>query len=231
MQYYLHDGQDQYGPFTLDELRSQSLLKPDTLVWCEGMTEWLKASHIEELKAVLKSVPPPLVKPPAITIPGAKASPAPLMLQPASSGFAAWKAIAIIVVVLVLAYAGYAVYDKQQQENQEQERIVREESLKKQVRDNIRAYVQAGNSEYRISVLGGVYGLSITVSNQTEYLLDNVRVLIRYIKANGETWKEETLDFALVPPNNKMTLRAPDSDRGTSVDYKIVSIKSEALGL
>jgi hypothetical protein len=54
---------------------------------------------------------------------------------------------------------------------------------------------------------------------------------IRYIKANGETWKEEPLDFVLVGPHQKMELRAPDSDRGTSMDYKNVQMKRGALGL
>lgn len=231
MQYYLHDGRDQYGPFTLDELRSHSLLKSDTLIWHEGITDWTKANQLDELKEFLKPSPPPLSKPPAFAT--IENKPIPTLKEPEqkSSSHSSWKSLAVIVLVVVLAYAAYGVYDKQQQNSRAQERFTQEQDLKRQVRDNIRSYVHAGNSAYQISGLGGINGLSIEVANQTDYLLDNVRVMIRYIKANGETWKEETLDFALISPNQKMTLRAPDSDRGTSIDYKIISIKSAALGL
>jgi hypothetical protein len=220
MQYYLHDGRDQYGPFTLEELRSQSLLKSDTLIWHAGITDWIKANQLDEVKEFLKAVPPPLSKPPAFA--PIESKPIPTIKQPEqkSSSFSSWKTLAVIILVVVLGYAAYGVYDKQQRNDS-----------RTQIRDNIRSYVRTGNSEYKISGLGGIYGLSIDVSNQSDYLLDNVRVMIRYIKANGETWKEEALDFALIPPNKKMTLRAPDSDRGTSIDYKIVSIRSTALGL
>lgn len=231
MQYYLHDGREQYGPFALDELRNQSLLKSDSLIWHEGMTDWVKANQVEELKEFLKLVPPPLSKPPAFVSPESKTIISSIEPEQKSSSHSSWKTVAVIVLVIVLGYAAYGVYDKQQKASYEEERVSQEESLKRQVRDNIRSYVHAGNSAYQINGLGGINGLSIEVANQTDYLLDNVRVVIRYIKANGETWKEEALDFALISPNKKMTLRAPDSDRGTSIDYKIVSIKSAALGL
>lgn len=88
-----------------------------------------------------------------------------------------------------------------------------------------------GNSAYQINAFGGINGLSITITNNTDYLLDKVLVSVRYIKANGEDWKKETINFTLIPPRTQMTLRAPDSDRETSIDYKIESISSSALGL
>jgi hypothetical protein len=245
MQYYLHDGKEQHGPFSLDELRSHSLLKPDTPIWHEGMSNWVKAKEVEELKTLFKPPPPTLSKPPTYTSSESQS----VVSKPKSksrwSVLTSWKTIAVAVLVLVLGYAAYAMYDNKQQEKQEQERnrqeqerkqreeekLKQEEQVRVQIRNNIRYYVQAHGSDYQTRAIGGIYGLSIDVTNQTDYLIDNVRVLVRYIKANGETWKEEALDFALIPPNKKMTLRAPDSDRGTSIDYKIVSIRSTALGL
>jgi hypothetical protein len=49
--------------------------------------------------------------------------------------------------------------------------------------------------------------------------------MIRYIIANRVTWKEEPLDFVKVGPGQKMKLRASDSDRGTSMNYKNMKIK------
>jgi len=99
------------------------------------------------------------------------------------------------------------------------------------IKNNIRRYVTVGNSAYQISPLGGINGLSIIVSNNTDYLLEKVLVSIRYIKANGEDWKKEKIEFTLIPPNSQMTLKAPDSNRGTSIEYNIDSISSNALGL
>lgn len=58
--YFYSDGDQQFGPFTLDELQSKSL-QADFLVWTEGMSEWKKISEIEELAVLVnKSTPPPL---------------------------------------------------------------------------------------------------------------------------------------------------------------------------
>ena len=47
------------GPFTLDEL-SDKKIKKTTLVWVEGKVNWIEASKVEELKALIKSTPPPI---------------------------------------------------------------------------------------------------------------------------------------------------------------------------
>lgn len=45
MQYFLHDGQEQYGPFTFDEVYSNSLLTSKTLESHDRMTDWTKANQ------------------------------------------------------------------------------------------------------------------------------------------------------------------------------------------
>ena len=62
MDYYYSDGQNQFGPVSLEDLRTK--IDANTLVWHEGMPNWDKASNVEELKAMLKSTPPP---PPVVT--------------------------------------------------------------------------------------------------------------------------------------------------------------------
>ena len=56
--YYVKDDQ-QFGPFTIEELKLEKL-KKDTLVWADGMSDWSKADEVEELKGILISDPPPL---------------------------------------------------------------------------------------------------------------------------------------------------------------------------
>lgn len=55
--YYINNGKENGGPFTLDELKKQDLNKA-TLVWHQGMDEWKHAHDIEELNSFFIVVPP-----------------------------------------------------------------------------------------------------------------------------------------------------------------------------
>jgi hypothetical protein len=48
MQYFFANGNEQRGPYTLEELSSFGL-RPDTLVWREGMEQWQRADSIPEV--------------------------------------------------------------------------------------------------------------------------------------------------------------------------------------
>jgi hypothetical protein len=63
--YYLAD-QDRVGPLTLEEMRLVEGLTPETLVWCEGMPEWLPAGELPELSVIFMPPPPP---PPSSAVP------------------------------------------------------------------------------------------------------------------------------------------------------------------
>ncbi len=58
--HYSENGQ-QYGAITLEELKTKNI-KPDTLIWYEGISEWTAANNIAELQDMFSetSVPPPL---------------------------------------------------------------------------------------------------------------------------------------------------------------------------
>ena len=49
-QYFFANGGEQRGPYSLDELASFGL-RPDTLVWREGLAEWQRADSLDELVA------------------------------------------------------------------------------------------------------------------------------------------------------------------------------------
>jgi len=63
-QYYIFDGQAKRGPFDLEELKSKILSK-ETPVWYEGLTAWIMAGNIDELKEyfAIKTTPPPFPRP------------------------------------------------------------------------------------------------------------------------------------------------------------------------
>ncbi len=64
-EYYIFDGQAKRGPFDLEQLKSKILSK-ETPVWYEGLTAWMMAGNVDELKeyfAPKPTPPPPLPRP------------------------------------------------------------------------------------------------------------------------------------------------------------------------
>jgi TM2 domain-containing membrane protein YozV len=57
--YYIADGMVQRGPYEVFDLPAQGL-RPDTLVWKEGMDQWRRADEVEEVifAGVLRPLPP-----------------------------------------------------------------------------------------------------------------------------------------------------------------------------
>ena len=54
-QYYYSNGNDKFGPFNIEQLKNKNISK-ETLVWHEGISEWKKASELQELNNTLFSI-------------------------------------------------------------------------------------------------------------------------------------------------------------------------------
>ncbi len=76
--YYAHDGAKK-GPVSRNDLQlalNLGEIDRQTLVWCEGMTQWQALESVEDLQPLLEQVPPPLPdSPPPLPAPES-ASPA-----------------------------------------------------------------------------------------------------------------------------------------------------------
>ena len=59
--YYSSNGVDKNGPVTLEELK-QIKIEPKTLVWFEGLDNWVNAEEIKELNSLFTSPKINLVK-------------------------------------------------------------------------------------------------------------------------------------------------------------------------
>jgi len=57
-QYYIHNGTEQQGPFTIDDLKSKNISN-NTYIWYEGLTDWITADKIDELKDLINLATPP----------------------------------------------------------------------------------------------------------------------------------------------------------------------------
>ncbi len=52
--WFIKIGDQQYGPYTIEELKSHALITPDTLVRPDDSEEWRRIGDIEELSEVFE---------------------------------------------------------------------------------------------------------------------------------------------------------------------------------
>jgi hypothetical protein len=65
--------------------------------------------------------------------------------------------------------------------------------------------------------------LIITVSNNSEYLVDNAEVEVKY-KKEGEVVASHTYQFRQVSPLGSKTMSVPKAKEGTTISYKVLHI-------
>ena len=65
VQYFIAVNGQQQGPYTLQVIQqmvTQGSFTRETMVWKQGMSEWLKAGDVTDLKGLFGSMPPPIPK-------------------------------------------------------------------------------------------------------------------------------------------------------------------------
>jgi Family of unknown function (DUF6232)/GYF domain 2 len=58
--YFYNDGENHYGPFSVEELKSHNIDKT-TMIWKEGWTDWKEASEDDDINVIFVN-PPPIKK-------------------------------------------------------------------------------------------------------------------------------------------------------------------------
>lgn len=226
-QYYIHDGRNQHGPYTIEQLEAQHL-KASTLVWSDDMDDWQKAESIPDLKGIIKKSPPPLKKDTPPPIKGKERSWFELLL----------KFILTFVMTVVISYLVLLFIEHQNQNGVESQktnikRAIKEiekdnqkEYYRKRIRDHIKPYT---NSYQKDLVFGGIWDLYVKIDNETPYFIENIAVGIRYMKTNGDIYKLENISFTNLEPGKQYVLPAPNSEKGTSVVCFIRGVKCSSL--
>ncbi|HHW80994.1 MAG TPA: DUF4339 domain-containing protein [Bacteroidales bacterium] len=59
--YFYSDGTNKFGPFSIDELREKNITE-ETLIWFQGLSEWLPARNFSELNDIFAPSPPPITR-------------------------------------------------------------------------------------------------------------------------------------------------------------------------
>ena len=117
--YYYSDGQNQFGPYDIEELKEKQI-KKETLVWYEGLGNWSKAGDIQDLAVLFKSVPPPLTSsPPPLSSPPpppVQSTIQPAVVQPKKKSntgliLGIVGAVAIVFLIVIFNQNNSANYD------------------------------------------------------------------------------------------------------------------------
>lgn len=61
--YYINSASEQVGPADMEQLKKNGVTR-DTLVWKEGMKDWIPAGKVQELQLLFVATPPPITKNP-----------------------------------------------------------------------------------------------------------------------------------------------------------------------
>ncbi len=59
--YYIIVDETQAGPYSIEELKEKVITK-ESLIWAEGMENWVKAESLEAFREIVKNSPPPIPK-------------------------------------------------------------------------------------------------------------------------------------------------------------------------
>lgn len=212
--YYLHNGQENIGPFDKEELRVQKINK-DTLVWAEDWNEWKKAREIDELKIILLSIPPAKYNLPKNEY-----------KKPQKRSFLKYLLTGIFLIAFIAI--GCTIISES---NNQDINIPVDDSIQRQTRNNITNLIQVTTNQYSVNTFGGISNLDVIVTNNTDYTIDQITVAIAYIKENGGIYTAEYLTFNNIPAYQNKSLSAPNSNRGLSVNLTKQSITSTDLNL
>ena len=252
--YFIHNGETENGPFDIEQLKSMQI-KSETPIWYEGLQNWTIAGNVEDLKSIIisTSTPPKFknfaqqnsnVHPPSFR----KTSFEPNQnFEPKKSK--TLRNVLIGVGVLAVLFIGLSIASNNSEptynENgefigvdsaatsvvdEERNRINEELTIKnRNFRNNFEKYIRVSTNQYTYNELGGISNLDIIVSNDTDYMLDEVNVNVDYIKDNGDIFKSEIVTLNNIPAHQNKSASAPESNRGTSVEVRMDGITSKKM--
>jgi hypothetical protein len=86
--------------------------------------------------------------------------------------------------------------------------------------------VSIKTNDYIRGTFGGIRDLKLTVSNNSKYFVDEVKVELQYIKPSQQPLRIDIITFRNLSPNGSVTIKVPDSQRGMRVDYRITRVQS-----
>lgn len=139
--FYIHQDNKHVGPFSVDELKELKITR-DTMVWFEGAESWKKALEIDELKEILKSVPPPIQTKEPLSLPPLDNKKNNDNIKMATDGKPKQNFMKLLIIgisVLLVVGFGAFIYTNQQTKQSEIQKQLEDQSIKIQEQEKIEA--------------------------------------------------------------------------------------------
>jgi hypothetical protein len=92
---------------------------------------------------------------------------------------------------------------------------------------DIKKLVQVKGTDYKVGILGGIKDLELTVHNGSTHLVEQVVIVVEYLKPKGEVVHREHYTVRDIKPFKSKVIPIPSSDRGVKVKYRILNISSK----
>lgn len=245
--YYLHDGRNEIGPFTIDVLKKQKLNR-STPIRQKDSNSWMPAEKLSELKEL---VAPRKIKRPKDIVPVMRERITDMHYHRPKVLYGSLLAIALVAGISIYSIRKSSI----QKEKLEQpviaeakksitniqniaagvtakppiEKPVEKEDATKAARKKWNKLITATNSNYGIGFLGGIKDLSVSINNRSGYPVDEAIVKVTYIKANGDIWKTKLITVQGIPAHDNKEQSVPDVGRGKKVKVSLNKVVSKKM--
>lgn len=216
--YFLHDGNQQYGPYDLNELQARGISKY-TQVWHEGLESWTNAENIEELRVSFKPSPPPFPQSP----PKTKSSGGMKKRRVVRSIFIILASVVFIFVTLVIIGLSIENAESQPQKESYKEKVMSLEDIELATPTDFLKI----SSEYQENFWGDkiiINGIITSLAKVSTF--KDVVVRVKYLsKTNTIMFSKDYRIYELINPQSSVEfeLRVENHDDVNNVELEIVS--------
>lgn len=116
-----------------------------------------------------------------------------------------------------------------QREKEMQRQAKEKEDKIKEVSSNIGKYLTSKATYDFNSTFGGIDNVQVTVSNNSDFKINEVTISLMYIKKNGDLYDTKSVTLSNIAAHQQKTVQGPDSKRGMSMSTKITAFQSDEL--
>lgn len=95
--------------------------------------------------------------------------------------------------------------------------------------EDISSKIALKANDYNVGFFGGIRNLTLTLQNNSSYMLDKVNVELNYLNQKGKIIDTEELSFQNVKAGDAQSLQVNKSKRGVKVKYQVTHIECKAI--
>lgn len=226
--YYLHNGKEQEGPFSVDDLKSKQINR-DTPIWYEGISEWTTAEKIDELKELIKTTPPPINKQTA-----QKETQQPEKPVKPKKKRKIGKIIAIIITIIIVIFliigGFYVAYEVGRYSNGETCSESQQNDDPTLHELNTPTYYLTVTGKYEENFWGDEFDISLAITNNATSVTykDAVIKVTYYTKTGTVLGEKKHVVYEIFPPNSTkvVELTIDNYENVSSLGWEVISAKS-----